>query len=171
MSHTITLRTLALTVLTLTVGVICVAAQDAAAPPGPASSAAEPVPSGMYERFTVIQKIRLGATTLVNPAAAEGAAVVYSYEPKEVLVTASRKDISDKISAGQVQFGQTMGSGTSAILRVDQKTTKEVADTIQAQASDASYSQKGKFLTAHPSLAGAKPSGEWIAWSPEDQRK
>lgn len=170
MSISTSFRNLSVMLPALLVGVVCVAAQEA---PTASTQLSDPVPSGMYERFTVIQKIRLGATTLVNPSAAESVAVVYSYEPREVLTASGwPKEISDKISAGQVQFGQMVGSGVNTVLRVDQKTTKDVANTIQQrEIGDSNYSHKGKLLSVHPSLAGAKPSGEWIAWSPEDQKK
>ena len=83
------------------------------------------IPTGTYERFTMLQKIRFGATALVNPSLAESAAVVYSFEPDEVLSTAVwHQEVTDQMSAGRVQFGQVVEAGTKTVLKVDRDTAK-----------------------------------------------
>ena len=126
------------------------------------------IPTGTYERFTMLQKIRFGATALVNPSLAESAAVVYSLEPDEVLSTAVwHQEVTDQMSAGRVQFGQVVEAGTKTVLKVDRDTAKDIAGTMRKN-TDLRVLKRGKFLSVYPTLGGARPSGEWIAWRPEE---
>ncbi|KAB2913062.1 MAG: hypothetical protein F9K29_17120 [Hyphomicrobiaceae bacterium] len=146
---------------------------QAPAPPSGATPGLEAVPNGTYQPFTVMQKIRLGATALVNPAVAEAATVVYGFEPNEVFGTAAwNQDVSSKISSGRVQFGRSVGVGAQAKLMVDQSFTKDVAAALTQEGYERTYYiHQGKFLSTQPTLGGALPSGAWIAWSPPEARK
>ena len=80
----------------------------------------------------MLQKICFGATALVNPSLAESAAVVYSFEPDEVLSTAVwHQEVTDQMSAGRVQFGQVVEAGTKTVLKVDRDTAKDIAGTMR----------------------------------------
>lgn len=134
-----------------------------------AAHAPEPVPTGTYQPFNMMQKLRFSATTLVNPKVAEGAAVVYSFEADDVLVGDAIPEITSKLASGSVRFGQTIAAGGLALVRVDDRMAKELADLLKSQPTSAKsyYNGKWKFLATSANLAGVPASGEWIAWEPE----
>ena len=59
---------------------------DAGAEHAGGSQVTTPVPHGTYENYGVWQQVQLGATSLINPSVAKGAAVVYAY-PLSTFVT------------------------------------------------------------------------------------
>jgi len=73
------------------------------------------VPAGTYQPFDTWQKIQLGATSLVNPSVAHGAAVVYSFPFKSSPIVAF-----DKMKRGDAVFAKRMPDGRYATLSGDE---------------------------------------------------
>jgi len=136
------------------------------------TQAPEPVAVGTYQPFNVVQMIRLSATTLVNPKAAETAALAYGFEASEVMLAGGMAEVAGKLAAGSVRFGQTVAAGNISLVRVDDKTAKEFEELLKSQPASAKPNPNGKwkFLATSAVLAGVPASGEWIAWEPDPKK-
>lgn len=137
-----------------------VAAQDKAAQPPQA------LPKGTYQPLTTWQKIRLGATTLVNPKVATEASIVYAFDPQEVL---KRKDVlatlQHDLLTGQIKIADVKDASGNNYLVVNEgaESSQEIADTL-TQFSMGNTGRTTKFVATQANIGDAKPTGTWISW-------
>lgn len=127
------------------------------------------VPKGSYQPFDVWQKVRFGATALVNPRAAESASVVYSYEPAQVarnLSDADREKIRVLLATGQLQYGKQISRVQTV---VDPEQFEEAASRLLNCKQNCEQAG-AKLLSLEKEVAGVRPSGTWIAWEPTSEK-
>lgn len=140
--------------------------------PGKLLVSASAVPMGSYQRFGVWEGIQLGATSLINPKAAQSAAVVYAFEPEFLGEDASVKRMFlSKLRAGEVGYAIKAGRSYHGYVVITRERQAEIAKKIAKALANQSTKQHilpvGKFLSYENEIAGVTSSEKWIAWDAE----
>lgn len=134
----------------------------------PRSASSAPVPAGTYIPFNMWQKVRFGATALMNPKAAEEAMLVYEFDADKVSgkLSSSEIDALKKMFADrEVRFGE---SWTTGGLVVSEKGEKKALGELATCEGSCETKLKGAFVSPKAELAGVRPSRVLIVWDPVD---
>jgi hypothetical protein len=124
------------------------------------------IQNGEYFEFTPWQKIRLGATSLVNPETAQKADIVYVYQPKWTHDTDLADFVLKELKSGEMKVGTF--DGTKVV--VDDEKTEEFVRAVKEEGFISGLDakvvllSKDKIPASQTDALNPKSADKWIAW-------